>query len=205
MEWLLCSQLTNYDDKNPKIKGRKLALTIPRHVFTHLLVIIFANVPCIIWCSLVARRGLVEVTSTLHDMGSRHHQQNSSPANIWILNTCYSMPLYSHVHANVSLRFLTCWPNLNYDPKYKEEDDLFYADPEKWIKEENLHSTPPTHVVLFQNLYSKLKKTFDELQFEICHKIYNYQVLGARADVHLHKTSHASQYILILCKNSLKV
>lgn len=66
-----------------------------------------------------------------------------------------TFPLSSHVHANVSMRFLTCEPNLTKKDNYVDEADQFYENPMKWIRSHlpvNPVSALPTHVVLYDTL-----------------------------------------------------
>jgi len=82
--------------------------------------------------------------------------QNST---LLFLMPCHSTPLYSHLHLNISARFLTCEPNLNNISNYTDEADIFYENPMKWLDEsysaESNNSLPrslPTHIVMFEAL-----------------------------------------------------
>ena len=48
---------------------------------------------------------------------------------------------YSHLHRNVSARFLTCEPNLTNETNYRDEADRFYEDEKHWIRKEILQET----------------------------------------------------------------
>ena len=65
---------------------------------------------------------------------------------------CHSTPLYSHIHTNITTRFLHCEPNLSGSTNYTEEADQFYADPVKWLEANLQSSTKPTHLVMFDVL-----------------------------------------------------
>ena len=41
--------------------------------------------------------------------------------------------LFSHLHSNISIRFLTCEPNLQGIPNYLDESDKFFAHPAQWL------------------------------------------------------------------------
>lgn len=43
--------------------------------------------------------------------------------------------VYSHLHLNVKARFLTCEPNLAAEAHYVDEADIFYQDPERWLRQ----------------------------------------------------------------------
>ena len=43
------------------------------------------------------------------------------------------MFLYSHLHRNISIQFLTCEPNFNQRENYVDEADLFFENPSGWL------------------------------------------------------------------------
>ncbi|XP_059620266.1 GPI mannosyltransferase 3-like [Phlebotomus argentipes] len=100
------------------------------------------------------QRGTVEVMPVLAKIAREH-----KTANFLFLMPCHSTPLYSHIHANVTLRFLTCEPNLTDDPGYEEEAEAFYRNPSAWL-DANVPAYPPSetpsHVVLFDSLKPKI-------------------------------------------------
>lgn len=101
----------------------------------------------------------------------RHHQIGTTsvmshlatiPQNstLLFLMPCHSTPLYSHLHVNVTSRFLTCEPNLHGVSNYIDEADEFFENPEKWLdktysSENNVKL--PTHIVIFDGLSNKLQ------------------------------------------------
>lgn len=80
-------------------------------------------------------------------------------AKFLFLMPCHSTPYFSHVHRNVTMRFLTCEPNLAQTDGYVDEADRFYADPAKWLRQ-HLPVYPvsalPTHVVMFDVLRNQV-------------------------------------------------
>lgn len=80
-------------------------------------------------------------------------------AKFLFLMPCHSTPYFSHVHQNVTMRFLTCEPNLAAAAAYVDEADRFYAEPAKWLRS-HLPVYPvsalPTHVVLFDVLRDRV-------------------------------------------------
>ena len=40
---------------------------------------------------------------------------------------------FSHLHSNVTVRFLTCEPNLAGLPHYQDESDKFFNNPGHWL------------------------------------------------------------------------
>jgi len=58
------------------------------------------------------------------------------------------MSVFSYLHRNVSLRFLTCEPNLLHSDHHTDEADIFYRDPLTWLNVQyisNNHSTTAAH------------------------------------------------------------
>lgn len=83
--------------------------------------------------------------------------QNST---VLFLMPCHSTPLYSHLHLNITTRILTCEPNLQDMPNYIDEADIFFENPNKWLKESYTSKSKimlPTHIVMFDVLSLKLQ------------------------------------------------
>lgn len=113
-----------------------------------IVALLMVSVPHTLYFSIVHQRGTLDVMDGLHSVA----QQNSE---ILFLLPCHSTPLYSHLHRNVSARFLTCEPNLNGVEGYVDEADVFYQDPSGWLETEFLVAGTeniPTHLVLFDSL-----------------------------------------------------
>jgi len=69
-----------------------------------------------------------------------------------------SVFLCSYIHCNVTMRFLTCEPNLRHISNYTDEADAFYHSPETWLVANNFSSDAvtanlPTHLVMFDELH----------------------------------------------------
>ncbi|XP_012265530.2 GPI mannosyltransferase 3 [Athalia rosae] len=108
-------------------------------------------VPAIYFC-LIHQRGSLDVMKILHQesITTRYYDMN-----ILFLTPCHATPLYSHLHANVSTRFLTCEPNLKHQENYTDEVTGFFRNPMMWLNRtyvEGENSQMPTHVVLFDRL-----------------------------------------------------
>lgn len=67
----------------------------------------------------------------------------------------FIIKFFSHLHVNVTTRFLTCLPNLSKIDSYVDEADLFYNSPNAWLRQ-NYPPTGvlPSHIILFDNLES---------------------------------------------------
>ena len=119
------------------------------------IVILVANVIPAGYLSFVHQQGTIKVMEKLSDVVVNHKTQ----PKIFFMMPCHSTPLYSHIHANVSMRFLTCEPNFNKEENYLDEAEKFYEAPMSWIRK-NLPVHPvsalPTHVVVFDTLVPKI-------------------------------------------------
>lgn len=65
----------------------------------------------------------------------------------------------SYIHRNVTMRFLTCEPNLTGQSNYTDEADIFYADPQTWLDDwtrDLSQDTYATHLVMFNSLSEHL-------------------------------------------------
>eukprot|EP00058_Branchiostoma_floridae_P016052 XP_002601540.1 hypothetical protein BRAFLDRAFT_230607 [Branchiostoma floridae] len=117
---------------------------------TTVVFLLVTNLPLALYTSLVHQRGTVDVMSFLSQEADRHGQDMS----VLFLMPCHSTPFYSHVHHNISMRFLECPPDLERRPDYMDEADIFYQDPSAWLKNYYGPDVPlPTHLVMFNTLY----------------------------------------------------
>ncbi|XP_059620230.1 GPI mannosyltransferase 3-like [Phlebotomus argentipes] len=111
------------------------------------------------YLGLYHQKGTTEVMPVLAKIAREYKTVEGERASILFLMPCHSTPLYSHVHANVTLRFLTCEPNLTDDPNYEEEAETFYRNPTAWL-DANVPAYPPSempsHLVLFDSLKPKI-------------------------------------------------
>lgn len=107
------------------------------------------------YLSFVHQKGTLDVIPVLRQASSEFKKETGQDAKIFFLMPCHSAPAYSHLHSNVTLRFLNCEPNFAHDPNYVDEADQFYKSPSKWIRSHlPVHpiSALPTHVVIFDVL-----------------------------------------------------
>ena len=103
---------------------------------------------------------------------------------------------------DISIRFLTCLPNIDHKPNYKDEADKFFENPESWLSAhlplyyKSLSKNPiavvdplprmPSHVVMFDNLKPSFINAY---KYEECAKSF-----------HSHfPESHRSKYLLVYC------
>lgn len=78
--------------------------------------------------------------------------------------------LFSYLHRNVSMRFLTCEPNLSKEKNYVDEADIFYNDPLGWLKEEyhRKRIPPPSHIVYFDKLKTEISEFLTQTGYNHC-------------------------------------
>lgn len=83
----------------------------------------------------------------------------------------------SYLHRNVTMRFLTCEPNLATPmDSYVDEADQFYADPDDWFRKNWSDIENVTRLVIYENLYVKLESSKFIRLFTHCEKIFNSPV-----------------------------
>ncbi|XP_013111842.1 GPI mannosyltransferase 3 isoform X2 [Stomoxys calcitrans] len=138
------------------------------------------------YLSTVHQRGPIDVMAKLGDIAVEYRSSENRPVNILFLMPCHSTPYYSHIHQNVSMRFLTCEPNLKQLPDYKDEADLFFESPIHWLRS-HIPSYPrsakPSHVVL----YEPLAKTINDFLVDykqVC-TIENAEYINSRTGKHI--------------------
>uniref|UniRef100_A0A1B0GNQ9 Mannosyltransferase n=1 Tax=Phlebotomus papatasi TaxID=29031 RepID=A0A1B0GNQ9_PHLPP len=112
------------------------------------------------YLGLYHQKGTTEVMPVLAKIAREYKTPEGDRASILFLMPCHSTPLYSHIHRNVTLRFLTCEPNLNDDPNHEEEAEIFYRNPSHWL-DTHIPAYPPSetpsHVVLFDSLKPRIQ------------------------------------------------
>lgn len=122
-------------------------------------VILVANVIPAGYLGFVHQQGTLKVMDKIADIGQNYKTAEGHAPKIFFMMPCHSTPFHSHVHANISMRFLTCEPNFKNEANYLDEADKFYEAPMKWIRSQlPVHpvSALPTHVVVFDTLAPKL-------------------------------------------------
>lgn len=135
------------------------------------------------------QRGTLDVMASLNYIAARDPEN----ASFLFLMPCHSTPLYSHIHSNVTTRFLTCNPNLHNIPNYVDEADIFYKNPNAWLRK-NYPSNHilPSHIICFDNLipvlgddilsrYKPVQKFF-HCDIAVSSKISQYVLLFERYD-----------------------
>lgn len=122
-------------------------------------VILVANIIPAGYLGYVHQQGTIKVMDRIADIAANYKTKDGHSPKVFFLMPCHSTPYYSHIHANISMRFLTCEPNFANEKNYSDEADKFFQAPMKWIRT-HLPVHPvnalPTHVVLFDSLAPKI-------------------------------------------------
>ncbi|XP_014230783.1 GPI mannosyltransferase 3 isoform X1 [Trichogramma pretiosum] len=122
-----------------------------------ILALLVTNVIPTYYFSVIHQQGSLQVMDYLRN--EIEHRDNSQ-VDIMFLTTCHSTPYYSHLHKNVSMRFLTCEPNLSGAKDYKDESDHFFTNPMLWLEANYPNDTKsklPSHLILYDSTIRRIK------------------------------------------------
>lgn len=153
-----------------------------RKIFLSLLLI--TNVIPGLYFSLIHQRGTLDIMNILQtDLAT----ENFTSVNILFLTPCHATPLYSHLHVNVTTRFLTCEPNLKNSKGYIDEADQFFENPMLWIRNNYLQNENviPSHLITFDKIPSKIKDFLE-----------NYRLLSKVFHTHFPQSNYG-KYIML--------
>ncbi|XP_015600522.1 GPI mannosyltransferase 3 [Cephus cinctus] len=138
-----CGTLLNYRISESK-----------RKIFLALFII--SNLLPGVYFSLVHQRGALDVMKV---MRLEFATNNNTDTDILFLTPCHATPLYSHLHKDISIRFLTCEPNLGASNDYVDETKLFFAHPMLWLNNNYImkRGAPlPHYLIMYDNLASRI-------------------------------------------------
>lgn len=156
--------------------------------FVALLLLVTNALPAV-YLSWQHQRGTTDAMITVERIAREYRDPDGHPAKFLFLMPCHSTPFYSHVHQNVSMRFLTCEPNFNGLAQYKDEADQFYANPAAWLRSHipvYPKSAMPTHTILFDSLAPsineflkgyQLVESFNHTDYVTDHRVGNKVLL----------------------------
>jgi phosphatidylinositol glycan class B len=137
--------------------SRKASISL---VWVVAFVLFIGNIVPAGYLSLVHQRGTLDVMPHLAKIAREFKTENGQSPSIMFLMPCHSTPYYSHIHANTTMRFLTCNPNFKEVDHYVDEADQFYQDPALWLRKHFPvfpRSSLPTHIVTFDILVPKIQ------------------------------------------------
>ncbi|XP_060065292.1 GPI mannosyltransferase 3-like [Ylistrum balloti] len=148
-------------------------------IFVVMLVVI--NIPAALYFGLIHQRGTVVVMKYLYD------QSLDKSMDILFLTPCHSTPYYSYLHQNISMRMLTCEPNLSRKENYTDEADQFYNHPVRWLKQEyKVNLTPlPSHIVYFNKLQTNITEFLTQSGYKECGNFFHTHFSEGRVGSHI--------------------
>ena len=114
-----------------------------------------------------------------------------------LINFKIFFSFFSYLHRNISMRFLTCEPNLSNTPNYTDEADVFYKNPTKWLTETYLNTgnSLPTHLVMFNLLQYSVMEFLLKNNYKKCKTLFHSHVPEGRVGSH----------VLVYCSTSKKI
>jgi phosphatidylinositol glycan class B len=119
---------------------------------------VIVNIALLGYFGLIHQRGTLDVMKMLGERNPRH-------TNVLVLMPCHSTPLYSHLHVRIQVRFLTCEPDFIGSPQYKDEADIFYADPAKWLLANYSRNNTVSHIVIYDSLFPKISNFLNQYNY----------------------------------------
>lgn len=126
------------------------------------LMLLIPNLVALVYLGVIHQRGPLDTMQAL-----REEVKGNLQANILFLMPCHSTPYYSHLHKNVTMRFLTCEPNLKGEENYLDEADVFEKDPLFWLQQEYYNRLPALQEALSTSQDGLRNLEFrDERQFD---------------------------------------
>ncbi|XP_022258660.1 GPI mannosyltransferase 3-like isoform X2 [Limulus polyphemus] len=150
-------------------------------------IILLVNVPLALYTGIYHQRGTLDVMNFL---GQEIKSANDT-VDILFLMPCHSTPFYSHIHRNVSMRFLTCEPNFEETSSYEDEADIFFRNPTTWLEENikqdvtsSTFSSQPSHLVLFDSLLSQISSFLKAHDYILCFQTFHTHFPETRTVIH---------------------
>ena len=85
------------------------------------------------------------------------------------------------------MRFLTCEPNLKEADDYQDEADIFYEDPEHWLKLEYKHQKQPlpSHLIYFNTLQLDISLFLSQSGYKQCRKFFHTHLPEGKIGSHV--------------------
>ncbi|XP_068623014.1 GPI mannosyltransferase 3 isoform X2 [Battus philenor] len=150
--------------------------------------IVVGNVMPMYYFGTIHQSGTLQVMPVL-----REAVGNNNRSSILFMMPCHSTPLYSHLHINVTTRYLNCDPPRVPGESY--ESETFYNNPERWWKTEYAQKQTPNLVVLFDVLYGRVENLLKgyKLIHELPHSMRPKDEVGGKVLVFEKKTAQPKQ------------
>ncbi|KAJ0172779.1 hypothetical protein K1T71_011918 [Dendrolimus kikuchii] len=100
--------------------------------------------------------GTIHQSGTVAVMPILRDTLPNNRSSVTFLMPCHSTPLYSHLHMNVTTRYLNCDPPINKSGEVTEAE-AFFNNPQRWWRNEYSTRQLPTVVVLFDRLKGRVE------------------------------------------------
>ncbi|KAK6179580.1 hypothetical protein SNE40_011906 [Patella caerulea] len=167
---------THQTESKTKIQQKQKLKSNLTKAKVFVIILIITNIPAALYFSLIHQRGTIVVMKFLYD------ESTEKETDILFLMPCHSTPYYSYIHRNVSMRFLTCEPNLQKAENYTEEADLFYNSPIDWLKSEYAatHRSWPSHIVYFNVLQPVINSYLLQSGYKLCNTFFHTHIPEGR-------------------------
>ncbi|XP_046970996.1 GPI mannosyltransferase 3 [Vanessa cardui] len=127
--------------------------------------------------------GMVHQSGTLKVMPLLREALPNNRSSILFMMPCHSTPLYSHLHMNVSTRYLNCDPPAT---SHTYEAEAFYHNPQRWWRSVYATRQTPMLVVLFDVLQGRVEDLLKgyKLIHELPHTQYPEGEVGEKVLVY---------------------
>ncbi|XP_021197863.3 GPI mannosyltransferase 3 [Helicoverpa armigera] len=115
--------------------------------------------------------GSIHQAGTLQVMPLLREAANNR-SSVTFLMPCHSTPLYSHLHLNITTRYLHCEPPINGSAS-NYEAEAFFNNPQRWWRTEHASRQTPDLVVLFDRLRGRVESLLTG--YKLIHEIPHTQ------------------------------
>lgn len=159
---------------------RKHKYNLKRAKYLVLILIGFNLIPAM-YFGVMHQRGTTVVMKYVYD------ESLDKEIDVMFLMPCHSTPYYSYLHQNISMRFLTCEPNLKDADDYRDEADIFYEDPEHWLKVEYKQQKQPlpSHLIYFNTLQLDISLFLSQSGYKQCGKFFHTHLPEGKVGSHV--------------------
>ncbi|XP_015198606.1 GPI mannosyltransferase 3 [Lepisosteus oculatus] len=119
-----------------------------------------------LYTGLIHQRGSLDVMSHIQPLCEGKYSSSTPEPFVYFLMPCHSTPFYSHIHCPIKMQILQCPPDLTGNKSYVDEADLFFADPEGWLKTAfHNEASLPSHLVFFDVLTKEISSFLEVKQY----------------------------------------
>ncbi|CAH8462188.1 unnamed protein product [Dicrocoelium dendriticum] len=177
------------------------------------LLIAFTHAPLGLYTTLVHQRGTLDAVTALHraienqKVDHTGHMRPMADIQALVLMPCHSFPSVGYLHHNITLRHLSCDPDLSASFKnrpytHSDEADSFYFSPISWLSQElgTAGHLGPQYIFLFDHLFHAFPSVKQLLLIK-----RNYRECGRFFHAHFLTHARHGNYVLVLCAPSVSL